>query len=241
MAHNGKDNAPDGLAAEYVLGTLEDDERAEAERLLKSDPAFRQEVAAWYDKLDPLIDTVDEVSVPPNSLERVFEKIDTAADADGGSANVVQLKRKLNIWRGATAAATALAASLVLYIAIGQKTSAPTGQFVAVLETSDRTPAFVASIDLGSGRIDVVRLGSRPAEGRSYELWALGAGRKAPESLGVIDARADIPAKVLGSLEHGRLRSTVFAVSDEPAGGSPTGQPTGAVLFTGKIVPYSGR
>ena len=93
----------------------------------------------------------------------------------------------------------------------------------------------------GAGRIDIVRLASRPAEGRSYELWALGAGRKAPESLGVINARAEIPAKLLGSLDSARLQNTVFAISDEPTGGSPTGQPTGPVLFTGKIVPYSGR
>ena len=86
-----------------------------------------------------------------------------------------------------------------------------------------------------------MRLAPRPAEGRSYELWALGAGRKAPESLGVINARAEIPAQLLGSLDSARLQDTVFAISDEPAGGSPTGQPTGPVLFTGKIVPYSGR
>lgn len=244
MAHNGNDNEHDGLAAEYVLGTLEQDERAEAERLLKTDPAFRQEVAAWYAKLEPLIDTIDEVAAPANSLERVLEKIEPAAPPAGlgrDTANVVQLRRKLSIWRGATAAATALAASLVIYVAIGQKSGAPSGQYVAVLETEDRTPAFVASIDLGTGRINILRLAPRPAEGRSYELWALGAGRKAPESLGVINARAEIPAQLLGSLESARLQNTVFAISDEPAGGSPTGQPTGPVLFTGRIVPYSGR
>ena len=244
MAHNGADNEHDSLAAEYVLGTLDGDERKQAERLVKSDPAFRQEVTDWHAKLDPLIDTVEEAAVPADNLERVLEKIDHASSStltDGEPANVVQLRRKLNIWRGATAAASALAASLMLFVAIGQKPVAPAGQFVAVLETDDRTPAFVASIDLGSGRIDVVRLASRPAEGRSYELWALGGGRKAPESLGLIKARAEIPASLLGSLNSAQLQNTVFAISDEPAGGSPTGQPTGPVLFTGKIVPYAGR
>lgn len=103
MAHNGNDNAHDGLAAEYVLGTLERDERAEAERLLKSDPAFRAEVAAWYTKLEPLIDTAGEVSAPPNSLENILGKIESSRSggvAGEEPASVVQLRRKLSVWRG---------------------------------------------------------------------------------------------------------------------------------------------
>jgi anti-sigma-K factor RskA len=65
--------------------------------------------------------------------------------------------------------------------------------------------------------------------GKSYELWAIGDGRKQPESLGIIDK--DVQRNVAIS------PGTILAVSLEPAGGSPTGQPTGPVVYTGKLVP----
>ena len=64
----------------------------------------------------------------------------------------------------------------------------------------------------------------------------MGGGRDKPQSLGVIDAAYRIPASKLGKIDPAILGDTVFAVSLEPEGGSPTSQPTGPVLFTGKLV-----
>jgi len=66
--------------------------------------------------------------------------------------------------------------------------------------------------------------------GRSLELWALPASG-APRSLGLISAR---DASVV---QRGRVSKDVtgLAVSLEPAGGSPTGAPTGPVLFVGEL------
>ena len=41
----------DLLAAEYVLGSLEGEERREAEQLLAADPTFARSVAAWQQRL----------------------------------------------------------------------------------------------------------------------------------------------------------------------------------------------
>ena len=65
----------------------------------------------------------------------------------------------------------------------------------------------------------------------------MGGGRDKPQSLGVIDASFRIPASRLGQIDAKILGDTVFAVSLEPQGGSPTSQPTGPVMFTGKLVP----
>ena len=76
-----------------------------------------------------------------------------------------------------------------------------------------------------------IRAGSRtpgcraPAEGK-------------PASLGLI--RADgVTVLRPGALPGGLKGSGIdhMAVSVEPAGGSPTGQPTGPVVFYGKLVP----
>ncbi|HEX7440087.1 MAG TPA: anti-sigma factor, partial [Caldimonas sp.] len=66
--------------------------------------------------------------------------------------------------------------------------------------------------------------------GRALELWALPAAG-APRSLGLISAQG---ASVV---QRSRvLKDTVaLAVSLEPAGGSPTGAPTGPVLFVGRL------
>ena len=72
--------------------------------------------------------------------------------------------------------------------------------------------------------------------GKTYELWAVGGGRAAPQSLGVIDASLKIPTEYLGKVDPATLGETVFAISLEPQGGSPTGAPTGPVLYTGKLV-----
>ena len=74
--------------------------------------------------------------------------------------------------------------------------------------------------------------GMRPPAGRSFELWLL-PRHGAPISLGV--AR---PGRVLYALprtaEAALAQTKGFAVSVEPPGGSPTGQPTGPVVLVGQ-------
>ncbi|RAI31446.1 hypothetical protein CH338_25790, partial [Rhodoplanes elegans] len=53
-----------GLAAEYVLGTLDADERDEAAALIARDPAFAALVAAWERRLGELDTMVDPVTPP---------------------------------------------------------------------------------------------------------------------------------------------------------------------------------
>ena len=77
------------------------------------------------------------------------------------------------------------------------------------------------------------KLPARPA-GSDYELWALPKGA-APVSLGVLPA-AGATSRTLTVLQKQALAlSNEVAVSIEPLGGSPTGQPTGAVLYVAKL------
>ncbi len=65
----------------------------------------------------------------------------------------------------------------------------------------------------------------------SFELWAI-KGSAAPRPMGLIDPKkpaAQVPRMIEGD-------DVTLAVSREPIGGSPTGQPTGPVLFTGKLI-----
>jgi anti-sigma-K factor RskA len=223
------------LAAEYALGSLPRTERDEAEALIKSDPQFARLVRGWERRLIPLALALEPVQAPPQVRGAVMRAI---AGEKSDTSTIVSLQRKANNWRWATLGASAIAASLAAFIAIGTTPPKPVGdqRYVAVLQAEGPGPAFLASIDLASGNISVRTVGATAQPGKSYELWAVGAGRAKPQSLGVIDASFRIPAAKLGKIDPAALNDTLFAVSLEPEGGSPTGEATGPVLFTGKLV-----
>lgn len=222
------------LAAEFALGSLPPAERQEAEALLASEPSFADMVKAWERRLIPLALALEPVAPPPRIRGAVMKAI---AGDQSGSETVVAWKRKASAWRLATLGASAIAASLAAFIMLGTPQGPLTDQrYVAVLQAEGPGPAFLASVDLASGSISVRTVGAPPQPGKSYELWAVGAGRDKPQSLGVIDASFRIPASTLGKIDPAALNDTLFAVSLEPEGGSPTGQATGPVMFTGKLV-----
>jgi anti-sigma-K factor RskA len=63
---------------------------------------------------------------------------------------------------------------------------------------------------------------------RDLELWALAKGETRPRSLGVLPASG---RRLVAALAP----DTQLLVSLEPRGGSPTGQPTGPVVYGGTI------
>jgi anti-sigma-K factor RskA len=75
-----------------------------------------------------------------------------------------------------------------------------------------------------------------PANGQVYELWMLPNGGAAPVSLGLLPMMGEI-ALPLDAARTAILANTgTLAVSVEPAGGSPTGAPTGPVVYTAPLV-----
>jgi anti-sigma-K factor RskA len=167
--------------------------------------------------------------------ERISRRIAGLAK-DRGELAVLQ--RHLRGWQTASLVTGAVAAALAAFIIIrppdGGVPAAASSQYVAVLQSEGVGPAFIAAVDLDRGVISVRRVEAQGHNGKSFELWAVGGGRDRPQSLGVIDASLKIPATRLGS--ESVIADTAFAISLEPEGGSPTGQPTGPVLFTGKLV-----
>ncbi|WP_119389601.1 anti-sigma factor [Taklimakanibacter lacteus] len=226
------DETLEAMAGEYVLGTLSASERLEAQTLLSQNTEFAAAVDLWNRRLAPLLLAARAVTPPAQLRQRILASVGQAS----GSGNVVDLAKRVTFWRGFSLAASAVAAALALFILLRPTPEVAPGNYVAVLQPEGPGPAFVASIDLKDGTIRVKRLGNQAETGKSYELWAVGGGRAAPQSLGVIDASLKIPAGTLGKVDPATLNETVFAISLEPQGGSPTGAPTGPVLYTGKLV-----
>ena len=70
----------------------------------------------------------------------------------------------------------------------------------------------------------------RLTDGRALELWAV-PPKAAPRSLGLVSAQA-ATTLLRSDIVRG---AQALAVSVEPAGGSPTGAPTGPIVSVGSI------
>jgi anti-sigma-K factor RskA len=108
---------------------------------------------------------------------------------------------------------------------------------MALLADAEHKPVLMVSLDLHHDRLtlDAARLPAAEA-GKSLELWILPPSGN-PRSLGIIPGgQISLPLdrQAAADLARGAL-----AVSLEPAGGSPTGQPTGPVLYSGPVLPTS--
>jgi anti-sigma-K factor RskA len=217
----------EALAAEYVLGTLDVDERRAAEARVAADSSFRAKVAAWEKRLQPLADAETPVAVPPTTFAAIERRI--AGEARPGSApNVIQLRRQLRNWRVGAGLATAAAVALLAVVTFDWTRPAQT-EFVAMLTPDGGKPAFVLTVDTAKNTLSIRRVVDAAPTDKSYELWAVEPGEK-PKSMGVVDQ-----ASFTTPLPY-KPQDLVFAISLEPKGGSPTGVATGPIVFSGPLL-----
>lgn len=224
-------NDLEALAAEFVLGTLDVNERRAAEARMAADPAFRAMVAEWEKRLQPLAEGVAPVAVPPGIFAAVEQRIAGEPRPGGRDGNVVTLRRQLRTWRIGAGIATAAAAALLAVVVTGTYRAAgpaPT-EFVAMLTPDGGKPAFVLTVDTSRNTLSIRRVADSAPADKSYELWAIEPGQN-PRSLGVVQQ-----ASYTQPLPY-KPQDLVFAVSLEPVGGSKTGAPTGPVVFSGPLV-----
>jgi anti-sigma-K factor RskA len=154
----------------------------------------------------------------------------------------------VNWWRGlalgTTGIATALAllmvmrAPQVVNVPVEVAVEVPAPTTVALLSDEQAKPAWLLALTknkTGQALIKVSALPSlKPVLNKSFELWMLPADKTAPVSLGLLPAQGNRLVVVSNQLAQ-LLVQGGLAVSLEPVGGSPTGQPTGAVLYQGKL------
>ncbi len=224
---------PDLRAAEYVLGTLSAAEREAYRRDRAASPALQAAERAWEARLAPLAGAVPEVAAPPGAWEGIAARV--ARETSRPAAPVVDLRPALRRWRRAALAAGSLAAGLAVFIAVERLAPAPeTAQYLAVVNRGGELPALVVRVDTRAGTVQVRPLAAEAPRDRSLELWVVPAAG-APRSLGLVrneaGARFPLPAGDKALLEGASLAVTV-----EPPGGSPSGAPTGPVVYSGRLV-----
>ncbi len=215
------------LAAEYTLGLLPPDEARKFEAQLSRDPAMRADYAFWAEHYAGLTDDIPEVT-PPAS---VWKAISAAAFG-------AEEKRS---WLSRFGLPSALGGGLIAALAVlwlvdlsGMMGWLDKPAYTAEIVAEDKSLIVQASYDEDSKTLSLTRSAGVAVEGRALELWLI-SGDNAPVSLGVLPesqtARITLEPVLASALQDG-----VLAISDEPAGGSPTGAPTGAVLAAGPVI-----
>jgi anti-sigma-K factor RskA len=221
-------------ASEYALGSLSGDERVRFERILADQPWLQQRVDDWNRRLGPLVEGLAPVAPSPAVWSKIEARIagDRTREVRVGAAP--SLWDRVAFWRWSAISAAAAAAALLLYVtALPRATLSP--DHIAVLNDAQAKPAVIVVADVTTRRVAVRQLASAPP-GRSHELWIIAGPGQAPRSLGVIDAAAAKPHSMPEHVAQALPKGAVLAVSLEPAGGSPTGAPTGPVLYSGPAV-----
>jgi anti-sigma-K factor RskA len=230
----------DRLAAEYVAGTLRGPARQRFETLLSAHPNLRGAVRAWQDRLMPLTLAIEPQQPSPAVWKRIEQRIGPAASSTQASGSIGSW-RQLAFWRGLAGLASTAAVVLAVVLAVPQPAQPPIvvvlGPAAPPADGGAAAASFVASIS-PDGRTMVTRpvANVRVESNRSLELWAVpkarpGQAADAPRSLGVVAADG---ATVV---QRGKVLDDVdaLALSLEPSGGSPSGKPTGPILYVGKL------
>jgi anti-sigma-K factor RskA len=215
----------DRLAAEYVLGTLRGRARRRFERWLVS-PQVGEIVKAWEERLAGLEPRVDRVTPPANAWR--------------GIENRLELRR---LGRQPAMRWMAIAASVLLFGIIGffalrtpePPTLAATQK--AFIQADPQTIYWRVELLGDNQELAVhVHVAHELEQGKALELWVLPAQGN-PVSLGLLPTSGDHHRALTAAQRAALAGAKQLAVSLEPAGGSPTGLPTGPVLHVAALAP----
>jgi anti-sigma-K factor RskA len=225
-------------AGEYVLGLMDDASRAAFEDRLASDAELRRLVAMERERFLEL-DLTAEGPPPASDLWQRIEQsvaraptnvVDLEARRTKASMPATPIVRpsRRGFWQGfAAASILGIAATSVAYM------RAPPGapRLVVVLLNDQAQPVSIVET-LDDKRIRVVPLVniSVPAD-RTLQVWTLPDPATGPVSMGLLEA---VRATLLeGPVLPPPRPDQLYEITLEPAGGSPTGRPTGPIIGKG--------
>ncbi|MBA3563321.1 MAG: anti-sigma factor [Gammaproteobacteria bacterium] len=222
----------DALASEYALGTLHGRARRRLETLAAENARLHGRIVAWQERLMPLNDELMPVVPPATVWHAIEQKLGLmAARPRSGAPGSPRL------WR-ALAAGFALLSLVLGLLLLDEPPEPVTPEYMSIMTDAEGTPLWLLQMDEDTRIMRARVLATlQPGAGRSYEAWMLPADGSAPISMGVLPESGTGESLLAAEKFAALARASGLAVSLEPEGGSPTGQPTGPVLYSAPLVP----
>lgn len=239
-AKSGDSRLDQVIAGEYVLGVLSQEDRQKVEARMTLDRNFAAMVDHWRSNMLTVDQTPRPTRRAPRRPSPFAEPMAVRVRPQGERVPVfnVAIWNSAAFWRGVACIA------IVGLVATGVSQSglfapSPTRGPTTSLSLAGSDLALTARYDADSGRLrlaPVAAAASAPgvADAKSLEVWLTPEGA-APVSLGVVNTNSHgeivVPKAVRTRLRDG----ATVTLSLEPAGGSPTGAPTGKILSSGIV------
>jgi anti-sigma-K factor RskA len=211
------------LAADYAIGLMPATARRRFDALLLDDPALRVELGHWQTALASLTGALPERPVP----ERVWQGIQARIEPQ-----VLHLPAKKPFWKQFRVLAAACAVVVAMFVGVLYQRNYGV-EYNATLVAANQQPALQVKAFADHLQIEPLTLAAVEAA-RDLELWAIPAGGK-PISLGVVPSAGKGRIQLSEAQRALLTAPLTLAVTLEPRGGSPSGQPTGPVLYKGEL------
>ncbi len=240
----------DLLVGEYVLGTLEYDERQKLEEIAEREPTVAASVMVWERRLAPLHELIVPAEAPAGVWDRIAAQLDDNEQAqrerdpgffeiyrelvrshraDSAMALVARLRR----WRSVAVISIALGAVAIAFLVA--KLIEPHVQemppMVSVLRADALTPPFVVAIDPAARTLTVRSVPATNPSDRSYAFWLL-RGNGTPVALGRLRGAGVLKPAALAKLDRAALKESALAVSVEP-NDAPPETPSTPLVYRG--------
>ncbi len=220
------------LAGEYVLGTLSAAQRQQVVQRMQNEPVLRTAVEEWERRLLPLTSLVEEQEPSTQLWPRIVK--DLRRQSANAQSNWSAWWNDLRFWRGLAASGFAAAAVLLAVMVTRPPTPAP-NFMVVLVEPQERTPGWIVQASATDRQLTLTPLRPVAVPGqKALQFWTKGEGWDKPVSLGLVEPGKAVTLALdkLPPLQANQL----FEITLEPENGSPTGRPTGPILFIGKAV-----
>lgn len=223
------------LAAEYVLGTLQGKARLRFERLMMQSYKARNAVWEWEQHINPMTDSLPEAAPPKRVWKQIQQRIQPT--------QAVQTQKASTLWIWQSFSAISAFAVVILAVMIQFQPFAPTSQApdqLALFSDEQAKPLWLITTNSRDGKLVIKPINAHAVavDNKAFELWML-PKQGQPKSMGLLPVSGSPIETVLSPQILSLLQSNNgLAISLEPASGSPTGLPTGPVLYQAPILNF---
>lgn len=235
MSDPSRDIDLDTLATLVVTGLASEDETTAFEARAATDAAAREALARARERFLELDTAAHPVAPSPRLWARIEDGLSGTARVESLDAHrarrVSERSSALSprgFWQGfAAASVTALVVGGLLWATLWP---VPPQLVVVLLDAEARPVSLVEAYD--GQKIRIVPLGPiEVPQGRTLQVWTLPDPATGPISMGLLPS---VTATVLtGPPLPAPKREQLYEITIEPAGGSPTGRPTGPIVGKG--------